>query len=292
MPEHFDKIGLIGKFGDKTVTDTLTSISTFLEKQGRQVWLDEDTANNLVTNNIATLSRKQIGQSCDLVIVIGGDGTLLDAARSLAGFDIPLLGINLGRLGFLVDISRDNLEKQLQEILDGHYTVEERSLLYCEIERNGRTLRKSPALNDIVIHKWEVARMIEYTTHIDGKLVHHHRSDGLIVSTPTGSTAYALSGGGPIVHPSVDATLMVPICPHTLSNRPIVIPSDSDIEIKIGHSDKAQAQVTWDGQIHQRVHGSDVIRISSFPHKLRLLHPKDHDYYQVLRAKLHWSEHP
>ncbi len=292
MPEHFDTIGLIGKFGDPTVAETLKDIAGFLQGLGHEVRVDEDTANHLVTHDITIASRKQIGQQCDLAIVIGGDGTLLDAARSLAGHEIPLLGVNLGRLGFLVDIPRSDLEQQLTDILKGDHIVEERALLFCEIERNGRTLRKGPALNDIVIHKWDVARMIEYTTHIDGRLVHHHRSDGLIVATPTGSTAYALSGGGPLVHPSVDATLMVPICPHTLSNRPIVIPAASAIEVRTGEGPKAQAQVTWDGQIHQRVHDGDVIRISTWSHKLRLLHPQGYDYYQILRAKLHWSEHP
>jgi NAD+ kinase len=255
------------------------------------VVLDEQTAQNITAHNMETANRSQIGQQCDLAVVVGGDGTLLNAARSLSHFDIPLVGVNLGRLGFLVDVSPNEMTERLDEILAGNYTEEERLLLQCRVERDDEILMEGDALNDVVIHKWEVARMIEFETYINGKFVHTHRSDGLIISTPTGSTAYALSGGGPVLHPALEALVLVPICPHTLTNRPIVIDANSKIEVLVSNREPTEGQLTCDGQLHHRVNTGDRICIETKERRLRLLHPPGYNYYEILRAKLHWSSH-
>lgn len=291
MPNTFSSIGLIGKYGDPGVSDTIFALRDYLTDHGLKVVLDEHTAQNIRSHNMETATRTQIGQLCDLAIVVGGDGTLLNAARSLSDYDIALVGVNLGRLGFLVDVSPGEMTARLDEILAGDYTVEERLLLHCRVERDGQVLMEGDALNDVVIHKWEVARMIEFETFINGKFVHTHRSDGLIVSTPTGSTAYALSGGGPVLHPALDAVVLVPICPHTLTNRPIVVDANSRIEVIVSNREPTEGQLTCDGQIHHRVNTGDRIHIEAKPRRLRLLHPPGYDYYEILRAKLHWSSH-
>lgn len=291
MTKHFSSVGLIGKYGDPGISDTIHALHDFLRAHGLQVVLDTQTASILSGHNMETASREQIGRQCDLAIVVGGDGTLLDTARSLYRFDIPLLGVNMGRLGFLVDVSPSEMSERLEEILSGNYTEEERLLLHSQVVRDGELLMQGDALNDVVIHKWEVARMIEFETHINGKLVHTHRSDGLIVSTPTGSTAYALSGGGPVIHPALNVVVLVPICPHTLTNRPIVVDANSQIEVIVSNREPTDGQLTCDGQLHHRVKTGDRILINSQEQRLRLLHPPGYDYYEILRAKLHWSSH-
>lgn len=292
MPQIFNTIGLIGKFGDPGIGATISALAAYLHEQGREVVLDESTAAVVPDHGLPTASRRRIGESCELVIIIGGDGTLLNAARSLADCDVALLGVNLGRLGFLVDISPADMTTRLGEILDGEFQEEERLLLHTTVIHEGETLSESEALNDVVIHKWEVARMIETETYIDGRYVATVRSDGLIVSTPTGSTAYALSGGGPILQPTLDAMVLVPICPHTMSNRPIVFAADSEIEIVVSDAPHARAQVTCDGQINLGLVSGDSIRIRRHPRCVRLIHPKHHDHFEILRAKLRWGTHP
>lgn len=291
MSNLFSSVGLIGKYGDPGISHTIFALRDHLSQHGLRVVLDQQTAQNISAHHMETASRAEIGQQCDLAIVVGGDGTLLDAARSLSDFDVPLVGVNLGRLGFLVDVSPAEMSARLDEILAGNYTEEERLLLHCRVERNGEVLMEGDALNDVVIHKWEVARMIEFETFINGKFVHTHRSDGLIVSTPTGSTAYALSGGGPVVHPALGALVLVPICPHTLTNRPIVVDANSRVEVIVSNREPTEGQLTCDGQIHYRVNTGDRIHIESKQRRLRLLHPPGYDYYEILRAKLHWSSH-
>jgi len=290
MPNAFNTIGLIGKFGDPGVGDTLTQLAQFLQEGQHEVLLDETTAEVLPNHGLPTASRHDIGRRCDLVIIVGGDGTLLNAARTLAGLDVPLLGINLGRLGFLVDISPDQMTARLADILGGEYQEEHRILLHTTIHHEGEEVSESEAFNDVVVHKWEVARMIEVETYIDGQYLTTMRSDGLIVSTPTGSTAYALSGGGPILHPTLDAMVLVPICPHTMSNRPIVIDGKSTVEIVVSDSPHSHAQVTCDGQINLGLVSGDRIVIRKHDHVVRLVHPPGHDHFNILRAKLHWGE--
>jgi NAD+ kinase len=291
MSNAFSTIGLIGKYADPTVRETLLHVSRVLQEQGITVLLDEHTAEVLEGHGLNIATRHEIGTRCDLAITVGGDGTLLNAARSLVNYEVPLLGINLGRLGFLVDIPPHGIEKHLKAILQGNYQDENRILLSAQVCHEGELLSESDAFNDVVLHKWEVARMIETETYIDGNLLNSMRSDGLIISTPTGSTAYALSAGGPILQPSLDAMVLVPICPHTMSYRPIVIDGDSKIEIMVTDRPHAHAQVTCDGQINLGVVSGDKVIIKRHEQKVRLIHPVDHDYSEILRAKLHWGEH-
>lgn len=292
MDNTFKQIGLIGKYGDASVADTLLSLSRYLQKRGCEVWLEASTAKTIPDHPLPTAEFSEIGERCDLAITVGGDGTLLHTARSLVDNDIALLGVNLGRLGFLVDVSPDDLESTLDAVMQGDYIEEQRIMLTATIENALEAdVRISDAFNDVVIHKWEVARMIETETYIDGRLLNTMRSDGLIVSTPTGSTAYALSGGGPILEPAMDAMVLVPICPHSMSYRPIVLDGDSEIEIVVRDYPHSHAQVTCDGQINMGLVSGDKIHIRRKPKRVRIIHPREHDHYDVLRAKLHWGEH-
>ena len=287
MPLLFSTVGLIGKQDDPAPLQTLLRLSRFLLERGHGVLLEEATEPPISDHGLETASLDEIGCRCDLAIVVGGDGTLLHAARSLARHRVPLLGVNLGRLGFLTDVSPDDMLPTLEQILSGHYSEERRCLLQAEI--NGC---RCTALNDVVIHKWNIARMIEFETLVDGSSIDVQRSDGLIISTPTGSTAYALSGGGPLLHPTLNATVLVPICPHTLSNRPIVVSDDSVIEIQVsGNTELEHVRVTCDGQTCIPV-THKTIRISKYADPVHLIHPKDHEHFDILRAKLGWGEHP
>lgn len=292
MSNPFQTIGLIGKYAGPSVADTLSRLVTDLDRRGLEVWLDESAACHLETSGKPVLGRGELAKSCDLAIVVGGDGTMLNAARSLAPADVPVLGINLGRLGFLADVSPDEMHVHLDAILSGHYQEERRSLLFTSVIRDGQTVSESDALNDVVIHKWDIARMIEVDTSIDGRFLNSLRADGLIVSTPTGSTAYALSGGGPILDPALEALVLVPICPHTLSNRPIVVSDRAHIEVVLHGEDDTKAQVTCDGQVNFELEAGDHIQIKRMDHDLRLIHPQQHDHFQVMRKKLRWAEQP
>jgi NAD+ kinase len=292
MEKAFNRIGLIGKYGDPGVAGTVRELSQLLESHGCDIILESQTARALpeVGRPVAELS--EIGRQCDLAITVGGDGTLLNAARSLVDQDVPLLGINLGRLGFLVDVSPDEMATRLNEILAGKYEEEQRILLTSTIHHHdGEADSIGDALNDVVVHKWEVARMIETETWIDGRFLNSMRSDGLIISTPTGSTAYALSSGGPILEPDMNAIVLVPICPHSMSYRPIVLDGDSEIEIIVKENPHSHAQVTCDGQINLGVISGDTIHIRKKSKRVRLIHPCKHNHYEILRAKLHWGEH-
>jgi len=288
MKSRFSHIGLIGKTEDQHVVASLQALCRYLEQRDVEILLDDALADLLPDSPHALVSRESLAERCDLVIVVGGDGTLLNAARSLAESDIAVLGVNLGRLGFLVDVSPDEISTQLDKILGGEFTEELRTLLHMTVTRDGKVLCESAALNDVVVHKKDIARMVELDTYINGYFLNTNRSDGLIVSTPTGSTAYALSGGGPILHPRLDAITLVPICPHTLSNRPIVLHDASVIEI-IVHKGTLEATVSCDGQVNQSLQADDRITVRQHRHALRLLHPPGHDYFAVLREKLRWS---
>ena len=288
MTTVFRTIGLIGKHGDPSVRDTVLGVGRLLLERGLAVSLEEDTAALLPGHDLPTASIERIGAECDLAIVVGGDGSLLNAASRLCAFDIALLGINLGRLGFLADVSPGaELPATLDRILAGEYDDDRRFLLQAQLGETSYT-----ALNDVVLHKWNIARMIEFETYIDGQFVNAQRSDGLVVSTPTGSTAYALSGGGPLLHPQLDAMILVPICPHTLSNRPIVVQGDSQIDIHVcGRTERDHVRVTCDGQVMLAPDGGRI-SIRKHHRPIRLIHPRDHDPFNLWRAKLGWSETP
>jgi len=291
MKPHFKRVGLLGKSKDRNVSMTLRALAGFLEQKKVNILLDEGIADIFPESEHPVVDRESLADKCNLAIVVGGDGTLLNAARSLAESRIAVLGVNLGRLGFLVDVSPEDMTQQLENILAGDFIEEQRTLLHATISRDSELLNEATALNDVVVHKKDVARMIELDTWIDGCFLNTNRSDGLIVSTPTGSTAYALSGGGPILHPRLDAITLVPICPHTLSNRPIVVHDDSVIEI-IVHKGTQEATVSCDGQISHSLQAGDHITVRKHQHTLSLLHPQGHDFFAVLREKLRWSEQP
>lgn len=287
----FKHIGIIVKHQDERLDKILASLLGYLDKRGIQ-YLYDDSLTEAGYRREDTVSRSEIATRCDLVIVVGGDGTLLGAARSLVDADIPLLGINIGRLGFLVDVSPEEIPDQLERIFSGDYYEEKRAMLCGEIHRDGRLTATSKALNDVVLHIRDSVRMIEFETYIDGRLVHLQRADGIVVCTPTGSTAYALSGGGPILHPELNAIALVPICPHTLSNRPIVVTGGSEISIRISPQSTAHAQIAFDGQANVDFEVGDTLLIRKLPNSLRLVHPAEYDYYRILRNKLHWHAQP
>ncbi|ROQ91124.1 NAD(+)/NADH kinase [Desulfosoma caldarium] len=225
----------------------------------------------------------------DAVVVLGGDGTLLSVARQVADRDIPIVGVNLGGLGFLTEISREHCFQDLDRVLSGAYDIEERMRLRVALERQGREVFVQTVLNDAVINKGALARIVDLDTHIDGRYLTHYRADGLIVATPTGSTAYNLSAGGPIVYPTAQAVILTPICPFALSNRPIILPASSRIQVQL--DDKAQdVTLTCDGQVGQRLAPNDTIAVVMSPHSLKLIKPASTDYFDILRTKLKWGQ--
>jgi len=287
----FNTIGIIIKPEAESARQTMHSLFEFLINKKCNIILDEQIPDVINNGNYKKADRDTIGKQCDLVIVVGGDGTILNAVRSLAHAHVPLVGINVGRLGFLADISPDELESSLEEILNGSYREEQRLLLEMQVLRDNKVIFEGDAFNDVVIHIRDVARMIEFETRINDEFVNHQRADGIVISTPTGSTAYALSAGGPILHATLDAITLVPISPHTLSSRPLVIHSDSQIDVLICNTKDGIAQATCDGHLSTDVHVGDHIKVKRKAEKITLLHPKRHNYFEILRAKLHWSEH-
>ena len=285
-------IGIITKNADQAVSDTVDKLYDFLTARSYTLIFDQNAQGLLSDKKIDISSREELAEKSDLAIVVGGDGTFLSAVRTLADYNTPVLGINLGRLGFLVDISPDDMLDRLDNILSGQYVEDVRFLLHAQIIRDDKVIGESDAFNDVVVHIRDVARMIEFKTYINGQFVNFQRADGLVVSTPTGSTAYALSSGGPLLHASLDAMVLVPICPHTLSNRPLVVNSESKVEILIDESEQSTAQVTLDGQTGYDVKPGDRIIIQKKANKIHLIHPASYDYYEILRAKLSWATQP
>jgi len=288
MQLKFNTIGLVVHQDIHSHLETVNLIISALGKYADVPvhCLDSDFS----LENFPTLSIEALVDRSDLVISLGGDGTLLSAARALVDKDTPLVGINLGRLGFLADVSVNDFEQHMIEVIAGNYTIENRFFIEGEIHKPNQAVSSNIALNDIVLHSHESLSMIEYELYSDGNLIHKQRADGVIVSTPTGSTAYALSGGGPIMHPSLETLAIVPICPHTLSNRPIILPAEQEIDVRLGQADSI-ARVNYDGHSTVIIHSDDRVRIKRYPKSIALLHPQDYDYFQILRAKLYWSTH-
>lgn len=289
MQNQFKTIGILGKPGVPSIADTLASLYSFLKQQSHDVFIDRDSAALLDIPAEERCELEDFGRCCDLMIVAGGDGTFLTAARAIADYDIPLIGVNLGRLGFLTDISPDELTDKLQGILQGRYCEENRYPLRAKIIRGGQVINEEIAFNEVVVHRWVTPSMIEIMTTIDGIYLNTQRSDGLVVSTPTGSTAYALSAGGPILHPALKALVLVPLNPHMLSNRPIVIDDASEISISFCQTKQINALVTCDRVEIPDVSFGDKILINKSPKPIRMLHPEGHDFYDILRKKLNWS---
>ncbi len=235
------------------------------------------------------LPREEMGTTCDLVIVVGGDGSLLGAARDLASSGVPLVGINRGGLGFLADIPPQQAESGIGGVLEGRYQAEEHFLLEGEVWRDGERIGSSPALNDVVLHHGTMARIIDMSVYADGELVYRQRSDGLIVASPTGSTAYALSAGGPILFPSIDAIVIVPMVPHTLTSRPLLVPSSMEVTAHLEHTVSENPQVSFDSQVSIGVRPGDLLTIRKHAHQLKLLYPPEHSFFESCRSKLSWA---
>lgn len=286
---NFKNIGIVGKSGEKAQI-TLHALIAYLGKRGSNVRIEKETSDNLNNSRIPVLNKAELCAYSDLIIVVGGDGTLLGTAREAVHHDTPVLGINLGRLGFLVDISPDDIHNSLDQVFAGNYETDKRSLLEVSFDDDSQY---HVAFNDIVLHKWNTARLIEFETFINHQFVDRQRSDGLIISTPTGSTAYALSGGGPLIHPALDAMALVPICPHTLSNRPIVIDAASKLEIRVcEHTPQDHLRITCDGQNSLPIANTQSsIFIQKHDKRVSLIHPPGHDHFQILRNKLGWGKH-
>ena len=285
----FKRVALIGRSAHQQAVETISRLIDYLRDQGLEVWIEDEIADVREFSGLPHCALEHIGQKVDLAIVVGGDGSLLGASRALARFDTPVLGINRGTLGFLTDIRPSEAIEKVGQALLGKFTEEQRSLNSVEVIRDDQVIARANALNDIVLHKGQSARMLGFDLCIDDQFVYSSRSDGLIVSTPTGSTAYALSAGGPIMHPRLDALVLVPMFPHTLNARPIVVPADCVISVTVTEKHQALPQVSCDGQTHISLLLGDQVVIRQSVEKLTLLHPPGYSYYEVCRSKLQWG---
>jgi NAD+ kinase len=287
-PLRFAHVVIIGKYQAPGSRNAVEEIAHFLHDEGCEVYLEQETALNTGLTQYAALDVPAMGKTCDLALVVGGDGTLLGIGRQLARYGLPLVGINQGRLGFFTEIPFENFRDTLRPILRGSFDEDPRALMAASVWRDGRCVFEATALNDVVVNRGGVASMIELRVEVDGHFVANQRADGLIIASPTGSTAYALSAGGPLLHPAFAGWVLVPIAPHTLSNRPIVLPSSSEIAVEIVSSKDASAN--FDMQSLTSLMPGDRIKVRRSEHALRLLHPVGWSYFDTLRKKLHWNE--
>ena len=288
----FTRIGIVTRTHEAAVKDALTSVIRVLNARDVEVLVDTRSDTGGMSGEYRRVSDAELPGQCDLVISLGGDGTLLQAAGMIYPRDVPLVGVNLGRLGFLTDLAQADVTAGINAVLDGHYLSEERAVLGCDVVRKDKVIASEDGLNDVVVQKWNTARLITLDTYVDGKFLHSQRSDGMIVATPTGSTAYALSGGGPILDPDIDALVLVPVCPHTLTNRPIVVSNSARIEIYVATEREDESRVTCDGNSIQELLPGDHVAVFQREQSVTLLHPAHHDHYATLRAKLNWGRDP
>jgi NAD+ kinase len=288
MPRGFSTVALWGRLGERSVKEPALQVLAHLRKRKITVLASLTSDANRELAEATHVDERELAARADLVIAIGGDGTLLHAARNVAARDVPLVGINRGRLGFLTDVSPEHVLDALDAILAGDYLADRRLMLAATLDDRSAS-RALFALNDIVLQKGDTGRLVDFTTDVDKTYVNTHRGDGLIVATPTGSTAYALSCGGPIIQPNVDALVMVPICPHTLSDRPLVLPSSSAIRVTLDNAGGSEAHVVCDGEPLARMSQGGTLTISLAKQAVTLLHPRDYNYYELLRSKLNWG---
>jgi NAD+ kinase len=281
--------GIICKPVRDLVSSLVPPLIGWLRQRKINVFIDEETHGCCIDLGEQVLARGALGAKVDLLIVFGGDGTLLSAARALGGHDVPILGVNLGGLGFLTSVTLEELYPALEQVLEEKHRTSNRMMLDAEIQRKGEPSDVQCALNDAVANKGERARMLDFDVHVDGHHVGRYRADGLIVATPTGSTAYSLAAGGPIVDPSLDAFIITPICPHMLTNRPLVIPATSQIDLDFTAAEKPLF-VTLDGQISLELEPTDRVRITKSAKRVALVRPPNKSYFQILRNKLRWGE--
>ena len=295
MRSQFRHVALFGKYHTTTQGGALENsrralddVAQFLTRQGCDVVLDKETALHTGLNQYPMLEMADIGTQCDLGLVIGGDGTMLGIGRQMARFNLPLMGINQGRLGFITDIPLQSYQEVLRPMLQGHYQTEDRSLLQAHVLRDQRMVFSALAMNDVVVNRGGTSGMVELRVEVDGRFVSNQRADGLIIATPTGSTAYSLSVGGPLMHPAIGGWVMAPIAPHTLSNRPIVLPESSEISIEIVAGRYVSAN--FDMQSLADLTLGDRIMVQRSEHTVRFLHPEGWNYFDTLRKKMHWNE--
>lgn len=286
---QFQTIALVGNQHDPRVSESMLILAAHLHQRQRRVLLGPDIEMDFDTLPVERYSGPALGSAVDLIVAVGGDGTMLHAARLAAPHNVPILGVNRGRLGFLVDIAPADIRARLDDILNGHYVQDQRAMLQARLIREDGSERTSQALNDVVLQKWQSGRMLDFETWIDGRYVNSHGGDGLVIATATGSTAYALSCGGPILYPELAAVVLAPICPHTLSDRPIVVRSCATIEVRLIERPDANAQVICDGISLGEFSAGDRLVVTPAGSSVTLLHPPDHDYYRILRSKLRWG---
>lgn len=290
MKQKFKRVILYARQhrANEGVSESLHRLVDFLQQQNITITQDIDTTTTF-DMNIPILERKDMGKPQDLIIVVGGDGSLLSAARMAIQVNTPVIGINRGRLGFLTDILPQDIESQLGDVLNGQYTEEHRFLLHTSIHDQETTYFEGDALNDVVLGRGNDTHLIEFDVYVNGQLVSHYRADGMIIATPTGSTAYALSAGGPIMHPKLNAIILVPMCSHSLSSRPLVVDGESHIELHISEFNETDLRISCDGHESRMVKPKQIVSIGKNGHHLRLLHPLDYHYYDTLRSKLGWE---
>lgn len=289
MSKEYKTIGLIGKPDHEGALATITSLHKYLTEQNYDVIIETKVANEVNFDLPETFSITEIGEKADLAIVVGGDGYMLGAARVLSCYDIGVIGVNRGNLGFLTDLSPDDFVAPLAEILSGKSKTEQRFLIHTEVRRHGQIKSSNSAVNEAVLHPGKVASMMEFAVYIDDVFMFSQRSDGIIIATPTGSTAYSMSAGGSIMTPTLNALSLVPMFPHTLSSRPIVVDGDSEIKIVTACNNHEELQVSCDGHVILAVLPGDEIIIKKSQYQLRLVHPLSYDYFNVLRTKLSWG---
>jgi NAD+ kinase len=288
MKFPFQNVALIGKHNVPEIAVPLSRLAAFLASRGLTVVVDSLTAVHLKDSPYQAMSLDEMGRTVDLAIVLGGDGTMLNIARTLSPRNIPMVGVNQGRLGFLTDLTLDNMQDSLAAMLEGKFITEQRLLISARVLRDDVEIFSGSAFNEVVVHRNNVSSMIEFEVRIDGEYLYNQRADGLIVATPTGSTAYAMSSGGPILHPSLDVLELVPVCPHTLSNRPLVVKSSSVVEILLHRT--GDMSVRFDSHTSYELQLHDKIIVTRHPDTACLLHPAGHSYYHTLREKLLWNQ--
>ncbi len=286
MNQEFKTVALVGRYTDKRVSDPMQGIAQHLTKVGVDIVALPDIANHV---DARLIEEDALATEADLIIAVGGDGTMLHAAKLCGDADIPLLGVNRGRLGFLTDVSPSEMLESIDKILAGHYSRESRLQLEATLTNVNGDTQSAFALNDVVLQRFNTGRMLDFETRIGDQYVNSHLGDGLIAATPTGSTAYALSCGGPIIEPRLDAVVIVPICPHTLSDRPIVVPSSQKIEVALLEREGTHAEVSVDGHTLGELKPGGSLVIKEAPGRITLIHPPGYDYYEILRSKLHWG---
>jgi NAD+ kinase len=289
MSHSFQSIALVGNAKDSRVAECMLSLAAHFNARGVRALVDPGIGLAFEPDSVVPCPEQEFVSRANLIIAIGGDGTLLYAARLVAGHSVPLLGINRGRLGFLTDVSRKSMLADVDTVLAGRYSEDRRSLLAARLERHGGQTVRALALNDVVVNKWEPGRTMDFETSINGRFVNSHSGDGMVIATATGSTAYALSCGGPIIEPDLDVWVLAPICPHTLSDRPIVVRAGSKIQLRMSDRFESRAQIACDGTAIGDLAQGDNLFVEGADVQITLLHPPGFDYYRLLRSKLHWG---